>query len=63
MSNTQGRCTFISLSPTTAPEDVIPKVEPRLLGFKLREILKITQYNEIKSKQSWYVIKGTGKSK
>ena len=62
MSNTQGSYTFVSPSPTTAPEDVIPKVEPTLLGFKLREILKIIQYNEIKLKQSWYVIKGTGKS-
>ena len=43
-------------------EDFIPKVEPRLLGFQLREILKIIQYNEIKLKQRWYVIKGTGKS-
>jgi len=40
MSNTQGKCAFVSPSPTMAPEDVIPKVEPRLLGFKLREIFK-----------------------
>ena len=62
MSNTQGICAFVSPSLATAPEDVIPKVEPRLLGFKLREILKIIQNNEIKLKRRWYVIKGTGKS-
>ena len=40
---------------------VIPKVEPRLLGFKLREIFKD---NSIKSKSrlNWYVIKDIGKS-
>ena len=38
MSITQGICPFISPSPATAPEDVILKIEPRLQGFKLKEI-------------------------
>ena len=51
MSITQGRYPFLCPSPATAPEDVIPKVEPRLQGFKLKEIfLKNVQINEIKLK-------------
>ena len=47
MSNTQGRYPFVSPSPETALEDVIPKVEPRLQGFKLKEILlNIIQINQ-----------------
>ena len=45
------------------PEDVITKVEPRLVKFKLREILKIYQTDKIKFRQGQYVIKGVGKSK
>ena len=42
---------FASSSPATAPEDVIPKVEPRLQGFNLKEIFfKNVQINEIKLK-------------
>ena len=41
---------------------VIPKVEPRLQGFKLKEIFfKHVQINEIKRKLSWYKIKAIGK--
>ena len=43
-------------------EPVIPKVEPRLQGFKLKEIFfKHLQINEIKRKPSWYEIKAIGK--
>ena len=63
MSNTQGRCSFVSSSPATAPEDVIPKVEPRLQGFKLKEILfSKVQINEIKLRIKLIYIQIYGKS-
>ena len=61
MSNTQGRYPFFSPSSATTPEDVIPRAEPRLLGFKLREIFKDNSIKS-KSKLNWYVIKDIGKS-
>jgi len=33
-----GKIIFTPPSPAVAPEDVIPKVEPRLQWFKLKEI-------------------------
>ena len=48
---TQGIHPFLCSSPATAPEDVIPKVEPRLQGFKVKEIfVNNVQINEIKLK-------------
>ena len=62
MSFFPGEDIFTPLSPAMAPEDVIPKVEPRLQGFKLKEIfLKHVQINEIERKPSWYEIKAIKK--
>ena len=41
-----------------APEDVIPKVEPRLLKFNLKEFLMI---NKIRLKSMKYIIHKTAK--
>ena len=59
----QGRYLFLCPSPATAPEDVIPKVEPRLRGFKLKEILfSNVQINKIKLRIKLIYNQSCGKS-